>query len=144
MDMVSAERRSEIMRGIRSKDTQPEMIVRQVVHSMGYRFRLHRADLPGKPDLVLPKWKTVILVNGCFWHGHTCKNGRRPKSNTDYWNEKLDRNKTRDAKNAAALRRLGWRKIVIWACETTDVEKLEQKLRRLLRDIEKKHETGQR
>jgi DNA mismatch endonuclease (patch repair protein) len=135
VDMFTKARRSEIMARITDKDTQPEMRVRRTLHRMGCRFRLHRKDLPGKPDIVLPKWRIVIFVHGCFWHGHDCKKGssrRRPKSNTGYWNQKLDRNLRRDAEHAARLAELGWRRVVIWACETADPEQLEVILRGLL------------
>lgn len=107
--MFTKERRSEIMRRITGKDTQPEIVVRRVLHRMGYRFRLHRKDLPGNPDVVLPRWKTAVFVHGCFWHGHDCKKGsgkRRPKSNTVYWNAKIDRNMQRDEKHGRELQRL--------------------------------------
>lgn len=125
-DLYSKERRSEIMSRIRAKDTVPEVRVRQVLHRMGYRFRLHRKDLPGKPDIVLPKWRTVIHVHGCFWHGHTCcEGGRMPKTNRGYWLPKLKRNTRRDAEHSAGLERLGWNQIVIWECETGSSERLE-------------------
>src|SRR5436309_444112 len=95
-DIVSKRRRSEVMRRITSTDTRPEVLVRRVLHRMGFRFRLHQKDLPGKPDIVLPKWRTVILVHGCFWHGHDCCEGHLPKTNTDYWAPKLERNRRRD------------------------------------------------
>lgn len=132
VDSFTKKRRSEIMGRITSKDTQPEKCVRRVLHRLGLRFRLHRKDLPGKPDIVLPKWRTVIFVHGCFWHGHDCKRGsgkRRPKSNTSYWNPKIEGNMARDAKHAKALGALGWRRIVIWACETASSEPLEARLR---------------
>lgn len=134
VDTFTKKQRSEIMSRITSKDTQPEMCVRQVLHRLGLRFRLHRKDLPGKPDIVLPKWKTVIFVHGCFWHGHDCKRGsgkRRPKSNTNYWNPKIEGNIARDAKHAEVLASLGWRRIVIWACETVSRELVEVRLRGL-------------
>src|SRR4051794_16548808 len=112
-DMFTKDRRSEIMRRITGKDTQPELRVRRTLHGMGCRFRLDREDLPGKPDIVLPKWRIVIFVHGCFWHGHDCKKGsrrRRPKSNTGYWNQKLDRNMRRDAEHSAQLAGLGWKR----------------------------------
>jgi len=112
------------MARIRSTDTTPELAVRRVLHRMGYRFRLHVAELPGRPDIVLPKHKAAVLVHGCFWHGHRCKDGRRPKSNTRYWNRKLDRNKKRDRRNIRLLRRAGWKAVVIWACQCTDEERL--------------------
>ncbi|MBI3089617.1 MAG: DNA mismatch endonuclease Vsr [Candidatus Tectomicrobia bacterium] len=131
-DMVSAERRSQIMARIRSTDTTPEMTVRRLLHRMGYRFRLHVRDLPGRPDIVLPKYKTAILVHGCFWHGHRCKDGRRPKSNMGYWNGKLDRNKNRDKINKQRLRRAGWKPVVIWACQCTEEDRLMDIIRNAL------------
>ena len=107
------------MRAIRSKDMKPEMIVRRLIHGMGYRYRLHRHDLPGRPDLVFPSSKKVIFVNGCFWHQHDdadCKLVRKPKSNHDYWLPKLERNVVRDRENWDALKRLGWDVLVVWEC----------------------------
>ena len=116
-DVFTPEKRSEVMRAVKSKDTKPELALRKALHALGYRYRLNVNDLPGKPDLVFPKYRTVIFVHGCFWHGHTCKRGKRiPKSNTTYWTEKIARNKARDKKNAAELRKLGWRVITIWEC----------------------------
>lgn len=136
MDMFSRQRRSEIMRRITSKDTEPEILVRRMLHRLGYRFRLHRKDLPGKPDIVLPKLQTAVFVHGCFWHGHDCKKGsaaRKPKSNTDYWDRKLDRNRQRDARNAEALLALGWKVVLVWACETKNAESLGERLRTAMR-----------
>lgn len=109
--------RSENMRRIRSKGMRPELAVRSMVHKMGYRFRLHRKDLPGKPDLVFAGRRKVIFVHGCFWHAHDCKTAHRPKSNADYWGLKLKRNAARDKKNLAALMAQGWKPLVIWECE---------------------------
>jgi DNA mismatch endonuclease (patch repair protein) len=131
VDMFTKERRSEIMARITDRDTKPEMVVRRLLHRMGLRFRLHGGDLPGRPDIVLPRWATVVFVHGCFWHGHTCKRGsrkRRPKSNASYWNPKIEGNMERDGKHARALRRLGWRRIVVWDCETADLDRLEARL----------------
>lgn len=132
-DKFTKEQRSEIMSKVHSADTKPEMKVRKLLHSMGYRFRLHRADLPGKPDIVLPKYKAVVFVNGCFWHGcPTCRHAKiRPASNADYWNRKLDRNMARDRENYAALASLGWRTVVVWECETKkkNMEALAARLR---------------
>ncbi len=103
---------------VRSKNTKPEIAVRRMLHAQGYRYRLHRADLPGSPDLVFPGRKKVIFVNGCFWHGHSCKNGlRRPPSNTGYWLPKIARNVERDAENIVSLQALGWRALTVWECE---------------------------
>ena len=135
-DTISAERRSENMRRIRAKDMKPEMLVRRAVHALGYRFRLHRRDLPGNPDLVLPRHQKIILVHGCFWHGHAdpaCVDGRRqPKSNLDYWLPKLSRNKARDVANLKALEDLGWDVAVVWECETKRIEDLIPRLRHML------------
>lgn len=107
------------MRRVKATDTGPERIVRRLVHSLGYRYRLHRRDLPGCPDLVLPRYRTVIFVHGCFWHMHSCKAGRKaPKTNAEYWQAKRDRNRRRDARVRRQLRRQGWRVLTVWECQT--------------------------
>lgn len=117
------------MARVKGKDTGPERAVRSLLHSLGYRFRLHRRDLPGCPDIVLPGRKAVILVHGCFWHGHACKRGgRTPKANADYWIGKIGRNTARDAKTRAELDALGWRVLVVWECEIKDRVALADKL----------------
>lgn len=132
VDHLTKEKRSWNMSRIRSKDTKPEMIVRSLLHRMGYRFRLHRKDLPGKPDIVLPKYKTVIFVHGCFWHRHKkCNSAKLPSSNKSYWIPKLNRNIERDKKNKDELRELGWKIIIIWECEIKKNNWLEQKLRNI-------------
>ena len=109
------------MRRIRKVDTKPELLVRSLVHGMGYRYRLHRRDLPGTPDLVFPARRKVIFVNGCFWHQHDCPLGRKkPSANSDYWHPKLARNVERDKQNRERLRTLGWEVMVIWECETKE------------------------
>ena len=123
-DMVSVKRRSQIMARIKATDTLPELAVRRLLHGMGYRFRLHVPGLPGKPDIVLPRHKVIVLVHGCFWHGHTCEDGRRPKSNTEYWSRKLSRNQVRDKTNARLLRKAGWKPVVIWACQCQNEERI--------------------
>ena len=119
-DVFDSKKRSEIMSRVRSVDTTPELRVRKLLHSMGYRFRLHRNDLPGNPDIVLPKYKTVIFVHGCFWHGcPICLHARiRPKQNSEYWNKKLDRTLERDKNNVIMLEQMGWKVLVVWECET--------------------------
>ena len=119
-DKFDAQKRSEVMSKVRSYDTKPEIFVRKLLHSLGYRFRLHRRDLPGNPDIVLPKYKTVIFVHGCFWHGcPTCKRAKvRPVNNAEDWNRKLDRTLIRDVKSKKALELLGWNVLTIWECET--------------------------
>lgn len=124
--------RSANMRAIRSKDMRPELAVRSLVHKLGYRFRLHRKDLPGKPDLVFPSQRKVIFVNGCFWHAHDCKISHAPKSNLQYWGPKLERNRARDEKNIGALRADGWETMVIWECELKDPAALQSHLERFL------------
>lgn len=109
--------RSANMARIRSTDTKPEMIVRKTLHKLGFRFRLHVRDLPGRPDIVLSKYRTAIQVKGCFWHGHTCREGRFPNSNREYWIPKLLKNRSRDASNERKLRRLGWSVHSIWECQ---------------------------
>ena len=122
-DIFTAEKRSAIMRAVKSSDTKPEIALRKALFALGYRYRLNVKALPGKPDIVLPKYKTVIFVHGCFWHGHDCKRGSRiPKTNRAYWTEKIARNKIRDAKNIDALSKLGWRVLVIWECEVKDLD----------------------
>jgi|SRR5437588_2515909 len=117
------------MRRICSTDTQAELMVRSILHRAGFRYRLHCKELPGKPDIVLPRYKTVVLVNGCLWHGHhNCRRGRRPKSNTDYWNHKIERNRARDRANARRLRKLGWKRIVVWECELKNPEAVGHRL----------------
>ena len=123
-DKISPERRSENMRRIRSRDMKPEMAVRRLAHGMGYRYRLHRRDLPGKPDLVFGPRRAVIFVHGCFWHQHDCRHAHSPKSNSGYWGGKLRRNVERDAEVRARLESDGWRVLVIWECETRDAEAL--------------------
>lgn len=121
------------MRRIRSRDMKPELLVRRLAHGLGYRYRLHRKTLPGKPDLVFGPRRKVIFVHGCFWHQHSeCIDGRKPKSNTDYWSQKLDRNVERDAENQKALKALGWEVLVVWECETKDRNLVERKLKAFL------------
>jgi DNA mismatch endonuclease (patch repair protein) len=123
--------RSWTMSRIRSKNTKPEIVVRKAAHALGLRFRLHRRDLPGTPDLVLPRWRTAVFVHGCFWHRHGCGSATTPTSNTEYWTAKFERNVQRDARNSAELRKLGWRCVHIWECEVKDPAKLDRSLRRI-------------
>ena len=125
--------KSRQMAGVRTRHTAPEIAVRRALHSRGFRFRLHRRDLPGRPDIVLVRHKTAVFVHGCFWHGCTvCDRGtRRPKSNAGFWSAKLAANRDRDARNARDLAQLGWRVAVIWECETRNAERLSEALDRL-------------
>lgn len=127
------EDRSRVMRAVKGQNTGPEMVVRSLAHSMGYRYRLHRKDLPGKPDLVFPALHKVIFVHGCFWHQHDCHRGARfPKSNQDYWLPKLLRNQKRDAIHQENLRKLGWEILIIWECELKKTETLSKRIREFL------------
>ncbi len=129
----TAEQRSRIMRVVKGADTTPELAVRRLAHGMGYRFRLHRKDLPGKPDLTFPGLRKVIFVHGCFWHGHDCARGARvPVQNRDYWMRKVARNMERDRSVRSALQGLGWRSLVVWECEIKDLDRLRRELRRFL------------
>lgn len=120
---------------VKGKDTKPELLVRSMVHRMGFRFRLHRRDLPGTPDLVFAKHRKVIFVHGCFWHGHKgCRRSKRPNSNKAFWREKLDLNIKRDAKNIRKLKKLGWTPLIVWGCEVDNKNKLHDKLNRFLRN----------
>ncbi|MGO4638441.1 very short patch repair endonuclease [Mesorhizobium sp. 2RAF45] len=119
-DHVSPERRSYIMSQVGTRNTKPELMVRQALHRLGYRFRLHRRDLPGSPDLVFPARRKVIFVHGCFWHGHNCRWGHLPKSRPDYWQPKIEANRERDLRNLAALGEAGWLSHVIWQCALRD------------------------
>lgn len=132
-DTLSPQERSRLMSGIRDKNTKPELLVRSLLHSMGYRFRLHRRDLPGNPDIVLPRHGVCIFVHGCFWHLHSkCKDARIPKTRTAWWRKKLEGNAARDKRHTAALRRHGWRVITVWECQTEKPERLVSRLQRLL------------
>lgn len=133
MDTISPEARSAHMRRIRSKDTKPEKTVRSLLHRMGFRFRLHRADLPGKPDIVLVRHKKVVLVHGCFWHGHCCQLASKPKSNTTYWGPKIERNRQRDEHNLQRLLALGWEVLELWECDVRHFNGLEERLSMFLR-----------
>lgn len=135
MDKLTPSQRSENMKRIKSRDMKPELAVRSLVHCMGYRFRLHGRDLPGRPDLVFRPRRKVIFVHGCFWHRHddpACSDARLPKSNQEYWTAKLDRNKERDAANIALLRKSGWKALVIWECELRRQSAVERRVRKFL------------
>jgi len=129
LDTFSPEKRSEIMRRVRSTNTTPERKVRSLLHRLGFRFRLHRQDLPGKPDIVLPKHSSIVFVNGCFWHRHSgCSHATTPASNRKYWLPKFKRTLERDQNNKRALRRLGWNVIVVWECELRELDRLAVRL----------------
>ena len=127
-DRLSPEQRTRLMRKVKGKDTGPEKVVRSFLHRLGYRFRLHRKDLPGTPDLVFPGRRAVIFVHGCFWHGHGCRIGQLPKSRLDYWEPKIETNRQRDARKQEQLLEQGWRVGVVWQCELRNLPELEKRL----------------
>ncbi len=119
---------------VRQKDTRPEIKVRRLIHSLGYRFRLHRRDLPGNPDIVLPRHRKAIFVHGCFWHGHNCRRGAPPSSNQDFWGPKLEKNRARDSRVVRELQNLNWRVLVLWECEIADDSQLAERLVNFLKE----------
>ncbi len=135
-DNLTPEQRKHTMASVHSRDTKPEMRVRRFIHGMGYRYRLHRKDLPGNPDLVFPCRRKIVFVHGCFWHGHACRAGKkRPKTNQNYWTRKLARNRERDLENQALLGEAGWDVMVIWECELKEIEALRTRITGFLEDI---------
>lgn len=136
MDRISTEARSRNMARVRSRDTKPEVKIRSLLHRLGFRFRLCDKSLPGKPDIVLKKYKTVIFVNGCFWHHHeNCRDSSLPKTNTDFWEKKINSNVERDRRNKEKLIESGWRVLVIWECEIRRFSECPQELGKLLRGV---------
>lgn len=134
-DIVDKATRSRMMSRIRSKDTKPEMIVRRMLHGMGYRYRLHAKDLPGKPDIVFRSRKVAIFVHGCFWHNHqdpNCKRAKMPASRQEFWKPKLDANRDRDTRNAQQLEALGWTVLTVWECELAEFQLVQHRLTRAL------------
>ncbi len=132
-DVYSPEKRSAVMRQVKGRDTSPELAVRRLLWRLGARYRLHRKDLPGHPDIVMPGKRLAVFVHGCFWHGHDCARGARvPKQNRDYWEGKVARNRARDAASLDRLEALGWRVLTVWECELKDPAALEARLRSAL------------
>lgn len=129
MDRLEPPARRRLMQAVKSKNTGPEIAVRSILHRLGYRFRLHRKDLPGTPDIVFPSRRAAIFVNGCFWHGHACHLGQLPKSKLDYWGPKIDANRSRDARKRTELAAAGWRSAIVWQCELKDSAELILRLR---------------
>ena len=129
VDVFTPEKRSTIMASIKGGNTKPEVLVRRLLHSVGYRFRLHSDKLPGKPDIVLTKHRKIILVHGCFWHAHTgCRRAKLPSTNVRFWREKIERNQARDRRVIRKLRRMGWGVMVVWQCQTANVDRLTRRL----------------
>lgn len=134
-DIYSARKRSEIMSRISGKDTKPEAVVCKYLFSKGFRYRKHVSNLPGNPDLVLPKYNTVVFVHGCYWHGHDCPRGKLPAANTDFWRKKITRNKQRDLQNYKELEKTGWQVLIIWQCEISNKQKERQKMDEVREEI---------
>lgn len=133
MDTLTRKQRSRQMALIRSKNTKPEILVRRIVRASGYNFRQHLTNLPGKPDVVFPGLKKIIFVHGCFWHGHTCRLGRMPKSRVGYWKKKIRGNRDRDMLTLRRLRSMRWRCLVLWECQLRDIQAVSQRIGRFLR-----------
>lgn len=134
MDIWNKNKRSEVMSKIRSDNTKPEIVLRKALFAKGYRYRINAKTLPGKPDIVLPKYNTAIFVHGCFWHGHEkkiCSDSHIPKTNTAYWNEKITRNKQRDGRNSALLQSMGWKVMIVWDCEIQQKGNMENIIRKI-------------
>lgn len=132
-DVFTPDKRSQVMARVKGSNTRPELLVRSLIHRMGFRFRLHQRDLPGCPDIVLPRHRKVIFIHGCFWHGHEgCPRSARPASNREFWEKKLSGNIERDKKNLLELKKLGWKVLIVWTCETKDAEGLSGILSRFL------------
>lgn len=135
-DIMTKQQRHDCMAAVKGKDTKPEMLVRRYLHGLGYRYGLHNRKLPGSPDLVLRRLKTVIFIHGCFWHGHEgCKYYRLPKSNIDFWQTKIDRNRKRDAEVEAKLNSMGWRVLTVWECDLKNKERRERTLSHLAKTL---------
>jgi DNA mismatch endonuclease, patch repair protein len=128
MDIFTRQKRSQNMAQIRGKDTAPELLVRSILHKLGYRYALHRRDLPGSPDLVFAPRRKVIFIHGCFWHGHMCRRGKLPSSNKVFWTEKVTKNKARDRRVKRQLQTMGWKVLTIWQCELKNDKRIKEKL----------------
>ena len=137
-DVLSPTQRHRCMSAVRSKDTSIERTVRSALHRQGFRFRLHVAELPGRPDVVLPRYRRIIFVHGCFWHGHGCKKNTSPKTNRTFWSKKITANRKRDHENQIALRQSGWKVVVIWECD------LERGLTELMNDLKRARKHSER
>lgn len=142
MDTISPEQRSRNMSRVRGKNTALEMKVRSLLHGLGYRYRLHRKDLPGTPDVVFPARKSVIFIHGCFWHGHDCARAALPTSNRDFWDTKIGRNKERDGRTRQALIEAGWKVLTIWQCQTRNLPDLRERLVGFLEAVTADGEAG--
>jgi DNA mismatch endonuclease, patch repair protein len=128
VDHLTREQRSHNMRAVPSRNTVPEILARKAAHRLGFRFRLHRTDLPGSPDFVLPRHTVAVFVHGCFWHGHGCRRSKLPQSNVEFWESKIGKNRVRDRKAVVELRKLGWRVVTLWQCQLTDIAATEKRI----------------
>jgi DNA mismatch endonuclease, patch repair protein len=128
MDHLSPKRRSWLMAQVKGRNTAPELVVRRMLHALGYRYRLHRKDLPGNPDIVFGPRKKAVFIHGCFWHGHRCRRGKLPKSNASFWKVKIKKNKLRDRRNIRRLRAAGWGALTVWQCQLKDVPKVRKRI----------------
>lgn len=143
VDRIDRVKRRLLMQRIRTKNTAPEVNLRQLLHAAGYRFRLHRNDLPGTPDIVLPRYRVAIFVHGCFWHGHSCKKGSIPKTNAEFWTRKMAENRHRDERKSQEIAVLGWTPVTVWECELQDPKALIRRLRRMtLRGVVRQAQAG--
>jgi len=142
-DTRTKQQRRQIMKSVGTRDTGPELVVRRLIHALGFRFRLHKRELPGSPDIVLAKWKTAVFVHGCYWHGHNCPKGRLPKSRLEYWAPKIEANRTRDRKVEGGLRDLGWNVVTVWQCETKDERTIAERLKREIVGTRREHDRRQ-
>jgi len=132
VDVLTPEQRRRAMRAVRARNTTPELVVRSFLHSQGFRYRIHRSDLPGTPDIVFPTRRKVVNIHGCFWHGHECRKGTLPKTRSDFWSAKIARNKERDAAAEVGLEKLGWKVLIIWECELVDLNRVGRRLKKFL------------
>jgi DNA mismatch endonuclease (patch repair protein) len=135
-DRITKAQRSHNMARVKNKNTAPELMVRKMLHRLGFRFRLHRSNLPGNPDIVLPRHHKVVFVHGCFWHGHDCPRGKRPSTRQDFWNHKLEGNQRRDKANQDKLKELGWKILVVWECQIRHMDELEEYLLSFMKDTQ--------
>jgi DNA mismatch endonuclease (patch repair protein) len=131
-DIYSSTKRSAIMKSVAAKNSKAEVVVRRLLHRLGYRFRLHDANLPGCPDVVLKRFNAVVFIHGCFWHGHGCPKGKLPAENRDFWKAKFRANAERDRRSAKRLRSLGWKVVIVWECELRDIERVQRRLQTAL------------
>lgn len=141
-DIMSSAERSARMSKVRQADTEPELVLRRALHALGYRYRLHPKDLPGRPDIVLPRFAVAIFVHGCFWHGHACRAGRLPTSNTSYWSSKIDANRARDAAKELALESAGWHVLTVWECEIKSLAVRQTTIARVVAELNAKADTS--